>query len=138
MKIYEIKLKHTKEKYSEENITRKLNKKNEELEILNLEMEIDGNKDDLEEKKNALIKEIEEYEKLLKTITVTIKKPDQEFDGLYISKKEFVLKNSLGYEITIPANSFVIVEVKNHNNYFDLTLNLEKKRKNFEFDWLST
>ena len=129
LKIYEIKLKHTKEKYSEENITRKLNKKNEELEILNLEMEIDGNKDDLEEKKNALIKEIEEYEKLLKTITVTIKKSDQEFDGLYISKKEFVLKNSLGYEITIPANSFVIVEVKNHNNYFDLTLNLEKKGK---------
>lgn len=129
LKIYEIKLKHTKEKYSEENITRKLNKKKEELEILNLEMEIDGNKDDLEEKKNALIKEIEEYEKLLKTITVTIKKPDQEFDGLYISKKEFVLKNSLGYEITIPANSFVIVEVKNHNNYFDLTLNLEKKEK---------
>ena len=129
LKIYEIKLKHTKEKYSEENITRKLNKKNEELEILNLEMEIDGNKDDLEEKKNALKKEIEEYEKLLKTITVTIKKPDQEFDGLYISKKEFVLKNSLGYEITIPANSFVIVEVKNHNNYFDLTLNLEKKGK---------
>ena len=129
MKIYEIKLKHTKEKYSEENITRKLNKKNEELEILNLEMEIDGNKDDLEEKKNALIKEIEEYEKLLKTITVTIKKPDQEFDGLYISKKEFVLKNSLGYEITIPANSFVIVEVKNHNNYFELTMNLEKKEK---------
>lgn len=129
LKIYEIKLKHTKEKYSVENITRKLNKKNEELEILNLEMEIDGNKDDLEEKKNALKKEIEEYEKLLKTITVTIKKPDQEFDGLYISKKEFVLKNSLGYEITIPANSFVIVEVKNHNNYFDLTLNLEKKEK---------
>ena len=129
LKIYEIKLKHTKEKYSEENITRKLNKKNEELEILNLEMEIDGNKDDLEEKKNALKKEIKEYEKLLKTITVTIKKSDQEFDGLYISKKEFVLKNSLGYEITIPANSFVIVEVKNHNNYFDLTLNLEKKGK---------
>ena len=128
LKIYEIKLKHTKEKYSVENITRKLNKKNEELEILNLEMEIDGNKDDLEEKKNALIKEIEEYEKLLKTITVTIKKPDQEFDGLYISKKEFVLKNSLGYEITIPANSFVIVEVKNHNN-FELTMNLEKKEK---------
>ena len=67
--------------------------------------------------------------KLLKTITVTIKKSDQEFDGLYISKKEFVLKNSLGYEITIPANSFVIVEVKNHNNYFDLSLNLEKKEK---------
>ena len=131
LKIYEIKLKHTKEKYSVENITRKINKKNEELEILNLEMEmeIDGNKDDLEEKKNALKKEIGEYEKLLKTITVTIKKPDQEFDGLYISKKEFVLKNSLGYEITIPANSFVIVEVKNHNNYFDLTLNLEKKGK---------
>ncbi len=92
LKIYEIKLKHTKEKYSEENITRKLNKKNEELEILNLEMEIDGNKDDLEEKKNALKKEIKEYEKFLKTITVTIKKPDQEFDGLYISKKRICFK----------------------------------------------
>lgn len=129
LKIYEIKLKHTKEKYSEENITRELNKKNEELEILNLEMEIGGNKDDSEEKKNALKKEIEEYEKLLKPITVAIKKPYQEFDGFYISKKKFVLKNDLGHEITIPANSFVIVEVKNYNNYYDLTMNLEKKEK---------
>ena len=129
LKIYEIKLKHIKEKFSKENITKELAKKNEELEILNLEMEIDGNKDDSEAKKNALIKEIEEYEKLLKPITVTIRKLDQEFDGLYINKKEFVLKNDLGYEMKIPANSFVIVEVKNHNNYFDLSLNLEKKEK---------
>ena len=129
LKIYEIKLKHIKEKFSKENITKELAKKNEELEILNLEIEIDGNKDDSEAKKNALIKEIEEYEKLLKPITVTIRKLDQEFDGLYINKKEFVLKNDLGYEMKIPANSFVIVEVKNHNNYFDLSLNLEKKEK---------
>ena len=129
LKIYEIKLKHIKEKFSKENITKELAKKNEELEILNLEIEIDENKDDSEAKKNALIKEIEEYEKLLKPITVTIRKLDQEFDGLYINKKEFVLKNDLGYEMKIPANSFVIVEVKNHNNYFDLSLNLEKKEK---------
>ena len=129
LKIYEIKLKHIKEKFSKENITKELAKKNEELEILNLEMEIDGNKDDSEAKKSALKKEIEEYEKLLKPITVTIRKLDQEFDGLYINKKEFVLKNDLGYEMKIPANSFVIVEVKNHNNYFDLSLNLEKKEK---------
>ena len=129
LKIYEIKLKHIKEKFSKENITKELAKKNEELEILNLEIEIDENKDDSEAKKNALIKEIEEYEKLLKPITVTIRKLDQEFDGLYINKKEFVLKNDLGYEMKIPANSFVIVEVKNHNNYFDLTMNLEKKEK---------
>ena len=129
LKIYELKLKHIKEKYSKENIIKELNKKKEELEILNLEIEIDENKEDSKEKINALKKEIEEYEKLLKPITVTIRRPDQEFDGLYISKKEFVLKNSLGYEITIPANSFVIVEVKNHNNYFDLSLNLEKKEK---------
>ena len=129
LKIYEIKLKHIKEKFSKENITKELAKKNEELEILNLEIEIDENKDDSEAKKNALIKEIEEYEKLLKPITVTIRKLDQEFDGLYINKKEFVLKNDLGYEMKIPANSFVIVEVKNHNNYFDLFLNLEKKEK---------
>ena len=129
LKIYEIKLKHIKEKFSKENITKELAKKNEELEIINLEMEIDGNKDDSEAKKSALKKEIEEYEKLLKPITVTIRKLDQEFDGLYINKKEFVLKNDLGYEMKIPANSFVIVEVKNHNNYFDLSLNLEKKEK---------
>ena len=129
LKIYEIKLKHIKEKFSKENITKELAKKNEELEILNLEIEIDENKDDSEAKKNALIKEIEEYEKLLKPITVTIRKLDQEFDGLYINKKEFVLKNNLGYDLKIPANSFVIVEVKNHNNYFDLSLNLEKKEK---------
>ena len=129
LKIYGIKLKHIKEKFSKENITKELAKKNEELEILNLEIEIDENKDDSEAKKNALIKEIEEYEKLLKPITVTIRKLDQEFDGLYINKKEFVLKNDLGYEMKIPANSFVIVEVKNHNNYFDLSLNLEKKEK---------
>ena len=129
LKIYEIKLKHIKEKFSKENITKELAKKNEELEILNLEIEIDENKDDSEAKKSALKKEIEEYEKLLKPITVTIRKLDQEFDGLYINKKEFVLKNDLGYEMKIPANSFVIVEVKNHNNYFDLSLNLEKKEK---------
>jgi len=129
LKIYELKLKHIKEKYSKENIIKELNKKKEELEILNLEIEIDENKEDSKEKINALKKEIEEYEKLLKPITVTIRRPDQEFDGLYISKKEFVLKNSLSHEITIPANNFVIVEVKNHNNYHDLSLNLVKKEK---------
>ena len=129
LKIYEIKLKLIKEKYSKENIIKELNKKNDELEIINLEIELDGNKEDSEAKKNALKKEIEECEKLLKTITVTIRKPDQEFDGLYINKKEFVLKNNLGYEITIPSNSFVIVEVKNNNNYFDLSMNLDRKAK---------
>lgn len=90
-------------------------------------MEIDGNKDDSKEK-NALKKEIEEYVKLLKRITVTIKKLDQEFDGLYISRKKFILKNNLDDEITIPANSFMIVEVKNYNNYFDLSENIKKKK----------
>ena len=36
--------------------------------------------------------------------------------------------NNLDDEITIPANSFMIVEVKNYNNYFDLSENIKKKK----------
>ena len=129
--IYETKLKLIKEKYSKENIIKELTKKNKELKILNLEIELDGNKEDSEAKKNALKKEIEEYEKLLKPITLTIRKLYQEFDGLYINKKEFALKNNLGFEITIPPNSFVIVEIKNNNNYCELYMNLNRKAKIF-------
>jgi len=131
LKIFEIKLELIKEKYSKENIIKELTKKKEELEIINLEIELEGNKEDSEAKKTALKKEIEEYENLLKPITVTIRKDYQEFDGLYINKKEFVLKNNLGYEITIPSNSFVIVEVNNNNNYIDLYMNLNRKAKIF-------
>ena len=56
MKLYETKLKLIKEKYSKENIIKELNKKNDELEIINLEIELDGNKEDSEAKKNALKK----------------------------------------------------------------------------------
>ena len=131
LKLYETKLKLIKEKYSKENIIKELTKKNKELEILNLEIELDGNKEDSEAKKNALKKEIEEYEKLLKPITLTIRKLYQEFDGLYINKKEFALKNNLGFEITIPPNSFVIIEIKNNNNYCELYMNLNRKAKIF-------
>ena len=131
LKLYETKLKLIKEKYSKENIIKELTKKKEELEIINLEIELDGNKEDSEAKKNALKKEIEEYEKLLKPITLTIRKLYQEFDGLYINKKEFALKNNLGFEITIPPNSFVIVEIKNNNNYCELYMNLNRKAKIF-------
>ena len=131
LKLYETKLKLIKEKYSKENIIKELTKKNKELKILNLEIELDGNKEDSEAKKNALKKEIEEYEKLLKPITLTIRKLYQEFDGLYINKKEFALKNNLGFEITIPPNSFVIVEIKNNNNYCELYMNLNRKAKIF-------
>ena len=131
LKLCEIKLELIKEKYSKENIIKELTKKKEELEIINLEIELDGNKEDSEAKKNALKKEIEEYEKLLKPITLTIRKLYQEFDGLYINKKEFALKNNLGFEITIPPNSFVIVEIKNNNNYCELYMNLNRKAKIF-------
>ena len=131
LKLCEIKLILIKEKYSKENIIKELTKKKEELEILNLEIELDGNKEDSEAKKTALKKEIEEYEKLSKPITLTIRKLYQEFDGLYINKKEFALKNNLGFEITIPPNSFVIVEIKNNNNYCELYMNLNRKAKIF-------
>ena len=129
MKLYERKLKFIKEKCSKENISKELNKKKEELEILNLETEIYGNNDKSEEKKNVLKKEIEKCEKLLKSIIVTVQKSDQEFDGLFLSQKEFMLENSLGDKITIPANNLVIVEVKNYNNYNDISMNLGKKKK---------
>ena len=61
------------------------------MEILNLEMEIDGNKDDSKEK-NALKKEIEEYEKLLKRIIVKIKKLDRIRWTLHKQKKIYFKK----------------------------------------------
>ena len=107
-----------------------MTKKKDKLEILNLKREIYGKTEEFEQEENILKKEIEECEFLLKNITVTLKSIDKEFDGIFISTKEFTLKNSLNDEITITADSLVIVEVKNYNNYIDISFNLEEK-KNF-------
>ena len=93
-----------------------MTKKKDKLEILNLKREIYGKTEEFEQEENILKKEIEECEFLLKNITVTLKSIDKEFDGIFISTKEFTLKNSLNDEITITADSLVIVEVKNYNN----------------------
>ena len=126
-KLYEKKLNLIKEKYSKENLKKELEKKKKELEILDLEAEI--SKDKKESERKILKEEIKKCEKLLQSITVSLKKKDQEFDGLFISKKEFKLENNLGDKITIPANRLVIVEVKNYINYKDIFMNLDKKKK---------
>ena len=129
LELYERNLKLIKEKYSKEKISKKLTKKKDKLEILNLKREIYGKTEEFEQEENILKKEIEECEFLLKNITVTLKSIDKEFDGIFISTKEFTLKNSLNDEITITADSLVIVEVKNYNNYIDISFNLEEKKK---------
>ena len=129
LQLYERNLKLIKEKYSKEKISKKLTKKKDKLEILNLKREIYGKTEEFEQEENILKKEIEECEFLLKNITVTLKSIDKEFDGIFISTKEFTLKNSLNDEITITADSLVIVEVKNYNNYIDISFNLEEKKK---------
>ena len=132
LKIYKIQLGLLKEKYSKENLSRELDKKKKELEIINVKEQIESNSYELEREKKNLQEEIKNNKSLLKSITVTFKKYDREFDGLFISTKEFVLENSLDDKITIHANSLVIVEVKNYDNYHDMSLNLEKKKSILE------
>ena len=67
-------------KYSAKNITEELNKKKKELEYYEERHKYEINRDNIndakvyEEKKILIIKEIEEYEMLLKTITIKISK----------------------------------------------------------------
>ena len=123
------------EKFSSENIRHELNVKKNELEILKKKNILDnlrGTKEETEgeykEKINTLNKEIAKYGNLLKKITITIEKSDQEFDGLFFTSKTIVLTNDIGDELKIPADKPVIVEVKNNNKYKDIIDNISKKK----------
>ena len=52
---------------------------------------------------------------------------EKELDGLFSTEKEVVLTKN-NSKIKIPQNSFIIVEVKNHNKYSDITKNIIEKR----------
>ena len=60
LQLYERNLKLIKEKYSKEKISKKLTKKKDKLEILNLKREIYGKTEEFEQEENILKKEIEE------------------------------------------------------------------------------
>ena len=123
------------EKFSSENIRHELNVKKNELEILkkknildNLRETKEETEGEYKEKINTLNKEIAKYGNLLKKITITIEKSDQEFDGLFFTSKTIVLTNDIGDELKIPADKPVIVEVKNNNKYKDIIDNIGKKK----------
>ncbi len=125
-------------KYSAKNITEELNKKKKELEYYEERHKYEINRDNIndakvyEEKKILIIKEIEEYEMLLKTITIKIERLDQEFDGLFFSQNEITLENNLGEKLVIPAKKPIIVEVKNHCKYKEIINNIGRKKRLLE------
>ena len=66
---------------------------------------------------------------LMSSITIRIERKDQEFDGLFFSKKEIILKNNFGDSLKIPPESPIIIEVKNITNYSTIVNNIRTKKK---------
>ena len=126
-----------KKKYSKKNIVEELMEKREKLEYYEERIKL-GNliqksnwkeeREQLETEINNIKKQIENYEMLLKVITIRITRMEQEFDGLYFSSKKITLKNSIGDTLTIPAKSPIIIEVKNNNNYNEIINNIQEKK----------
>ena len=121
--------------YSKKNIENELEKKKEELIILEEKIKIkelnikENGKEEEDKKKICKIKEeINKYEKSLKKITIKIQRYDKEFDGLFYSSGEITLKNTIGDELKIPAQSPIIVEVKNINRYKTIIENIANKK----------
>ena len=130
LKIYKRELKSLKIKYSENTIKNKLqDKKNE---IFQLEKNEKLNQKEKEQRKQNLLNEIKEHEKLLKGIIIKINRHCQEFDGFFFTTKEISLKNNIGGILTIPAQKPIIVEAKNISNYKSLLNNIKYKRKLLE------
>lgn len=129
-KMYEF----LKEKYSKEKITDELNKKQKELEYLEERIEYEKKRKNIDvkefaEKKNFIINEIEEYKMLLKSFSIQIERPDQEFDGLFFNQKEITLENNLGEKLYIPPKKPIIVEVKNNYKYKEIINNIGRKKR---------
>ena len=83
-----------KKKYSKQNLEEVLKKKNEELKdyMAKIKLEKDEKKIKEYEKKIIAIKtDIKNCEMLMSSITIRIERKDQEFDGLFFSKKEITL-----------------------------------------------
>ena len=83
-----------KKKYSKQNLEEVLKKKNEELKdyMAKIKLEKDEKKIKEYEKKIIDIKtDIKNCEMLMSSITIRIERKDQEFDGLFFSKKEITL-----------------------------------------------
>ena len=122
--------------YSKKNIENELEKKKEELIVLEekikiKELNIKKNGKEEEEDKQKICKikeEINKYEKSLKKITIKIQRHDKEFDGLFYSQEKIKLKNTIGDELIIPAQSPIIVEVKNINRYKTIIENIANKK----------
>ena len=122
--------------YSKKYIQNELEKKKNELIILEENLKIkelnikeNGKEEEEDKKKICKIKEeINKYEKSLKKITIKIQRYDKEFDGLFYSSEKITLKNTIGDELIIPAQSPIIVEVKNINRYKTIIENIANKK----------
>ena len=121
-----------KKKYSKQNLEEVLKKKNEELKdyMAKIKLEKDEKKIKEYEKKIIDIKtDIKNCEMLMSSITIRIERKDQEFDGLFFSKKEIILKNNFGDSLKIPPESPIIIEVKNITSYNTIVNNIISKKK---------
>jgi len=130
--------------YSEKTIKKELATKREELLILEeyakiRELEDHGEKIEIEERDkrkkeeekniNKLKEEINRCEQSLKKINVKIEQKEAEIEGLFLSSKEIILKNTIGDELKIPEKSVVMVEVKNMKKYKTMIENILNKKK---------
>ena len=125
-----------KNKYSKKNIEESLKKKREELAYFEERIKFENlmqksgnqNKKEYEKEKQKIKKEIENYEMLLKVITIRIERKDQEFDGLFFSSKEIKLENGCGDTLSIPPDKPIIIEVKNNSKYNEIINNIREKK----------
>jgi hypothetical protein len=133
-------LKSKEKLYSKKNIENELEKKRNELIILEEnaklkeiddieEGEIKKEEKEEEEKITKLKEEINNYKNSLKKIILKIEQKDKEIDGLYFTSKKIILKNTIGDVLTIPEKRAVIVEVKNIKKYQTIVENIRSKKK---------
>ena len=127
LKIYNEKLKFLQTKYSEDTIKASLQEKKNELSQLEKNKNLDQTEKEQGEQK--LLKEIKEQEELLKGITIKIIRISQEFDGLFFTTKEIILKNTIEDILIIPAKKPIIVEAKNISNYKNMLNNIKDKKR---------
>ena len=91
-------------------------------------MKVEINNEILIQQKGLIEKEIRELENLQSKISIKIKKIDKELDGFYLTSREIKLENSFKDLLIIPEKKAVIIEVKNHSNYYRILDNLRGKK----------
>ena len=91
-------------------------------------MKIETNNEILIQQKELIENEIKDLENLLSKISIKIKKIDKELDGFYLTSKEVKLENSFHDLLIIPEKKPVIIEIKNHLNYYKILDNLREKK----------